>query len=64
MVATGSLEPPPLPFRPVEIDNTPPLRHEAGTGRMGTSHSPPFIMEDEDQARAAALGVVHLHTGI
>jgi len=62
MVAAGSLDAPPLPFQPVGIDNTPPLRHEAGTGRMGTPHSPPLIMEDEDQARAAALGAVPLHT--
>jgi hypothetical protein len=64
MVADGSLDPPPLPFRHVGIDNTPPLRHEAGTGRMGTPHSPPSLMEDEDQARAAALGAVPLHTWI
>jgi hypothetical protein len=36
MVATGSLELPPLPFRPVEIVNTPPLRQPVLTKLCST----------------------------
>ena len=62
MVASGHLASPPLPFRLVGMDNTPPLRQGAGTARMGTSDSPPLLVVEENPTRAAALGVVPLHT--